>query len=92
MKHCYSIALTWTCVIVVVSILSCTSAVDTDKYSLEKADEVLAFPIMDEVRVPQAVVFQFDEKGKDSRLWDATLYCVMATPDYSIGMVPIAGE
>lgn len=33
----------------------------------------------------QVECFCVDEK-------DATLYCVMAAPDYSIGMVPIAGE
>lgn len=47
-----------------VSAFSCTSAVDTDRYTLEKADEILSFPIMDEVRVPQDVVFLFNEKGK----------------------------
>lgn len=64
MKRCNRIALTWACIIVVVSTFSCNSTVDTDKYSLEKADEVFSFPIMDEVRVPQTAVFQFDEKGK----------------------------
>ncbi|WP_418697098.1 DUF4221 family protein [Bacteroides sp.] len=44
---------------------SCTSTVNTDRYSLEGTDKVLSFPIMEEVKVPQSSVFLFSEKGKD---------------------------
>lgn len=64
MKRCNKIAVILAWVAVVASTFSCTSTVDTDKYALEKADKVLSFPVMDEVRLPQTVVFQFDEKGK----------------------------
>lgn len=44
---------------------SCTTTVDTDRYSLEGTDKVLSFPIIEEVRVPQHSVSLFNEKGKD---------------------------
>lgn len=45
--------------------LSCTPGVNTDKYTLENTDKVLSFPIMEEVKVPQASVFTFNDKGKN---------------------------
>lgn len=44
---------------------SCTSTVHSDKYSLETTDELISFPVMEEVRVPQHSVSLFKEKGAD---------------------------
>lgn len=49
----------------VILFFSCTSTINTDNYSLERADKVLSFPIIDEVKVPQFSVFLFNEKEKD---------------------------
>lgn len=49
----------------VLLILSCTSAVKTDRYLLERTEKVLSFPITEEVKVPQFSVFLFNENGKD---------------------------
>lgn len=46
------------------SILSCSSIGNRDVYVLEKSDKILSFPIADDVRVPQASVFPFEENGK----------------------------
>lgn len=48
-----------------VSIFSCTSTNNIDRYSLEKKDEILSFLIMEDVRMPQVSVFTFEEKGKN---------------------------
>lgn len=45
--------------------LSCTYKVDTNGYSLEKTNKILAFPVLDEVKVPQFTVFLFNENGED---------------------------
>lgn len=44
---------------------SCTSTVHSDKYSLETTDELISFPVMEEVRVPQHSVSLFKEGGAD---------------------------
>lgn len=49
----------------VAMLFSCTSTVETDRYSLERTDKVLSFPVMEEVRVPQFSVFHFNERGKE---------------------------
>ena len=49
----------------VVLTLSCTRKVSTSRYSLEKTNKVLAFPVIDEVKMPQFSVFLFNENGED---------------------------
>lgn len=53
------------CLCIVVLTFSCTSALDTDRYSLERTDKVMSFSIMDEDKVPQFSVYTFNEKGKN---------------------------
>lgn len=44
---------------------SCTHRVDTGSCSLEKADKILAFPVMEDVKVPQSSVSIFSDNGKE---------------------------
>lgn len=45
-------------------ILSCSSTSNGDACVLEKSDKILSFSIADDVRVPQASVFPFEENGR----------------------------
>lgn len=49
----------------VVLTFSCSPMTNSDRYSLERTDEVLSFPVIEEVRAPQITVFLFKEKGEN---------------------------
>lgn len=44
---------------------SCTSKVNTNKYSLKETGHVLSFPVAEDIKVPQYCVFHFEERGKN---------------------------
>lgn len=52
----------------VVLTFSCSPMTNSDRYSLERTDEVLSFPVIEEVRAPQITVFLFKEKGLEFNL------------------------
>lgn len=55
----------WLFLCMVMFTFSCTRRADTELCSLEKTDKIIAFPVMDEVRVPQSSVSVFSDNGKE---------------------------